>query len=203
VVADLAELSRVHGPSAPARARGGAACPPQPRPGPEAEAPSVTSPYTPAQPMTIGLDPFRALRPRDWQRGSTTLLTWRTPGADSNDTAVIGHIDADITVWSNGKALVASGPASSERVPMTGELIGMLPTRARDRRAVTRVRSCHLRVAAAATGWRHGTAGASFSALRRTCRRTATARERCTGDSPASSRRSIASTSGNAWSMTA
>jgi hypothetical protein len=59
--------------------------------------------------MTIGLDPFRALRPRDWQRGSTTLLTWRTPGADSNDTAVIGHIDADITVWSNGKALVASG----------------------------------------------------------------------------------------------
>jgi Malic enzyme, NAD binding domain len=31
------------------------------------------------------------------------------PGADSNDTALIDHIDADITVWSNGKALAASG----------------------------------------------------------------------------------------------
>jgi hypothetical protein len=44
--------------------------------------------------MTIGLDPFRALRRRHRQRGSTTPLTWRTPGADSNDTAVMGHIDA-------------------------------------------------------------------------------------------------------------
>jgi len=31
------------------------------------------------------------------------------PGADSHDTALIGHIDADSTVSSNGKALTASG----------------------------------------------------------------------------------------------
>src|SRR6266566_8508145 len=54
-----------------------AACAPQPRPGPEAEEPSVTFPYEPAQPMTIGLDPFRALS-RHRQQGihSAAHLTY-------------------------------------------------------------------------------------------------------------------------------
>src|SRR6266566_2238105 len=62
-----------------------AACAPQPRPGPEAEEPSVTFPYEPAQPMTIGLDPFRALR-RHRQQWIHSAAHLTYPGADCNDT---------------------------------------------------------------------------------------------------------------------
>ena len=59
----------VRGPSAPARVRGGAACAPQPRPGPEAEATSVTFPH---EDFFIRTSPADDDRPRSIPRPQAT-----------------------------------------------------------------------------------------------------------------------------------